>query len=49
LRIVKLKVDNTYLYSLPPILLENFIEFMIESSIGQAKLRELKERYNEFK
>ena len=30
---------------MPPIILESFMNYMIESSIGQAKIRELKEQF----
>lgn len=41
IKIVKMKVDNTYDYKLPPFYLEAFCQFMLESDDGMRKLLEL--------
>ncbi|CAI2359044.1 unnamed protein product [Moneuplotes crassus] len=41
IKIVRMKVDNTYDYKLPPFYLEAFAQFMLESDEGMLKLNEL--------
>jgi len=45
IKIVKMKVDNTYDYKLPPFYVEAFWQFMLESDEGMKKLNELHKNY----
>jgi len=45
IRIIKMKVDNTYDYKLPPFYLEAFAQYMLESDEGMRKLYELHQNY----
>ena len=45
IKILKMKVDNTYDYKLPPFYMEAFCQFMLESDEGMQKLQELHEKY----
>ena len=37
------------MYSMPPVIFENFMAHMVESKYGQAKLRELKQQFKALK
>jgi len=45
IRIVKLKVDNTHDYKIPPEMLEHFLRLMLESVEGQKLLKQMKWDY----
>jgi hypothetical protein len=45
IKIIKMKVDNTYDYKLPPFYMEAFCQYMLESDEGMRKLHELHKNY----
>ena len=45
IRVIKMKIDNTHDYIIPPELLEQFLSDMLSSKEGMERLKQLKGRF----